>query len=100
MAVHDGKVDLELALEELGQRRITSLIVEGGSELAAAFLERRLVDKITFFYAPRIIGGRDAVPAIGGCGIDRMSEAIDLTEIEIIRRGEDWEVTGYPVYAS
>ena len=100
MADHDGKVDLGRALAELGRRRITGLIVEGGSEIAAALLYRKLVDKVTFFFAPKIIGGRDAFPAIGGRGIDRLSEAIGLTETEIIRRGDDWEVTGYPVYAS
>ncbi len=99
MGDHEERVNLERALTELGRRRITSLIVEGGSEIAAALLDRKLVDKVTFFFAPKIIGGRDAFPAIGGRGIDRISEAIGLTETEIIRRGDDWEVTGYPVYA-
>jgi len=93
----DG-ANLSQCLDELGHRRITSLLVEGGGELAASFLSKRLADKVTFFYAPRIIGGRDAIAGIGGVGITYMSDAIQLADVEIIRRGDDWEVTGYPLY--
>jgi diaminohydroxyphosphoribosylaminopyrimidine deaminase/5-amino-6-(5-phosphoribosylamino)uracil reductase len=96
----DGRAELGQCLDELGHRRITSLLVEGGGELAASFLNQRLADKVTFFYAPRIIGGRDAIAGVGGTGITMMSDAIQLAAVEIIRRGDDWEVTGYPLYPS
>lgn len=92
----DGKLNLANVLDELGQREVTSLIVEGGAEVAASFIEQRLIDKVTFFIAPKIIGGRDAIPAIGGLGCERLSDALELREVEVVRRGDDWEVTGYP----
>lgn len=88
--------DLKQVLAELGKRNLTSLLVEGGSEIAGAFIEQRLVDKVTFFIAPRIIGGRAAQPAIGSWGFERLSEAIELRNVELIQRDEDWEFTGYP----
>lgn len=92
----DGRLDLASVLDELGRRELTSVIVEGGAEVAASFIEQRLVDKVTFFIAPKIIGGREAVPAIGGRGCERLSEAFELRDVEVVRRGDDWEVTGYP----
>jgi diaminohydroxyphosphoribosylaminopyrimidine deaminase/5-amino-6-(5-phosphoribosylamino)uracil reductase len=92
----DGRIDLASALDELGRRELTSLIVEGGAEVSASFIEQRLVDKVTFFIAPKIIGGREAIPAIGGLGCERLSEALELRDLEVVRRGDDWEVTGYP----
>ncbi len=92
----DGRLDLASVLDELGRRELTSLIVEGGAEVAASFIEQRLADKVTFFIAPKIIGGREAIPAIGGLGCERLSDALELRDVEVVRRGDDWEVTGYP----
>jgi diaminohydroxyphosphoribosylaminopyrimidine deaminase/5-amino-6-(5-phosphoribosylamino)uracil reductase len=83
-------------LRELGRRQVTSLIAEGGAEVAGSLIEQRLVDKVTFFIAPQIIGGREAVPAVGGVGSERLGNALVLGEVELVRRGVDWEVTGYP----
>jgi diaminohydroxyphosphoribosylaminopyrimidine deaminase / 5-amino-6-(5-phosphoribosylamino)uracil reductase len=91
----DGLLDLGTVLEELGRRRIVSLIVEGGSETAGAFVSNGLVNKVTFFYAPRIIGGRDAISAVGGTGIASLDDARELRDVQLVRRGSDWEVTGY-----
>jgi diaminohydroxyphosphoribosylaminopyrimidine deaminase/5-amino-6-(5-phosphoribosylamino)uracil reductase len=91
----DGRLDLYAVLAELGRRRIVSLIVEGGSEIAGSFISRNLVNKATFFYAPKIVGGRDAVSAIGGEGIALLDDAPELREVQLVRRGDDWEVTGY-----
>jgi diaminohydroxyphosphoribosylaminopyrimidine deaminase/5-amino-6-(5-phosphoribosylamino)uracil reductase len=91
-----GRLRLASVLAELGRRELTSLIVEGGSEVAGAMIEQRLIDKVTFFIAPKLIGGRDAVPAVGGLGSERLSEALELRDVEVIQRGEDWEVMGYP----
>lgn len=93
----DGRLSLKGVLEELARRDLTSLVVEGGSEVAGSMIVERLVDKVTFFYAPKIIGGRGAIPAIGGQGIERMNEALQLDEVDIICHGADWEMTGYPV---
>lgn len=92
-----GQPDLSDVLDELGRRRITGLIVEGGSEVAASFVDARLVDKVTFFYGPLIIGGKDSIPAIAGPGVEKLDEAMVLREMQVVRRGSDWEVTGYPI---
>lgn len=93
---HDHRVSLPAVLEELGRREITRLLVEGGAEVAAAFVEHRLVDKFTLFLAPRLIGGREAVPALGGRGCARLSEALTVNIIGLDRLGEDVELTAYP----
>lgn len=96
VAAHGGQLDLRQVLAELARRQVTGLIVEGGTEVAASFIEQRLVDKVTFFFAPTIIGGREAFPAVGGRGVERLADALRLSDVEIVQRGEDWEVTGYP----
>ena len=100
VGVRDGRLDLEQVLDELGRRQSTSLLVEGGAEVAGSFFDQRLLDKVTFFIAPKLIGGRAAVPALGGRGIARLTEAAELREVEVVHRGGDWEITGYPNYAS
>lgn len=92
-----GRLDLKTVLSRLSERNLSSVIIEGGAEVAGSFVAERLIDKATFFLAPKIIGGREAVPAIGGEGIERLSEAMALGDVEVIRRGNDWEFTGYPV---
>jgi len=88
--------DLKSVLVELGRRDIESVLVEGGAGIASALLEAELVDKVTFFIAPRIIGGREAPNAIGGHGAERITDAIDLVDVEVSQHGGDYEITGYP----
>ncbi|MCI0338559.1 MAG: bifunctional diaminohydroxyphosphoribosylaminopyrimidine deaminase/5-amino-6-(5-phosphoribosylamino)uracil reductase RibD [Acidobacteria bacterium] len=96
VAGESGRLDLSEALAELGRRHLISLIVEGGAEVAGSFVKGRLVDKATFFIAPKIIGGRNAIAGIGGSGFETLSEALELQEVGIFQRGNDWEFTGYP----
>ena len=91
-----GCVDLSAFLQRLGEEKIDSLLVEGGGETAAAFLEADLIDKVAFFIAPILIGGRDAIPAIGGVGAESVAGGGHVHDIEIERIGEDLLVTGYP----
>lgn len=88
--------DLGLVLLELGRRSIQSVLVEGGAAIAGSFIDARLANKITFFVAPKIIGGTDAPIAVGGKGITRMADALELDRISVIQHGRDVEVTGYP----
>ncbi|MDT4898780.1 MAG: diaminohydroxyphosphoribosylaminopyrimidine deaminase [Acidobacteriota bacterium] len=90
-----GGYDLQSVLRELGRRSIQSLLVEGGAHVAGAFLDAGLVNKVSFFVAPTIIGGRDAPAAIGGTGAEKIADAINLQNVEVIQRGQDIEVTGY-----
>ncbi len=94
----DGR-DLLEVLTELGRRETQALLVEGGAAVAGAFLDAGLVDKITFFVAPIIIGGRDARSAIGGAGARSIADSSALDGVEVINRGRDIEITGYPARA-
>ncbi|HEY3582718.1 MAG TPA: bifunctional diaminohydroxyphosphoribosylaminopyrimidine deaminase/5-amino-6-(5-phosphoribosylamino)uracil reductase RibD, partial [Pyrinomonadaceae bacterium] len=85
--------NLCLVLDELGRRSIQSVLVEGGAKVAGAFIDAGLVNKVTFFIAPKIIGGDCS---LGWSGVERMSEALELERVEVIQRGRDIEVTGYP----
>ena len=81
-------------LEDLGRRAIQGLLVEGGSNVAGAFLQAGLVNKASFFIAPIILGG-DALGAVGGAGALTVEEAQKLTDVRIIQHGRDVEITGY-----
>jgi diaminohydroxyphosphoribosylaminopyrimidine deaminase/5-amino-6-(5-phosphoribosylamino)uracil reductase len=89
-----GVRDLTHILEELNRREVQGLLVEGGSNVAGAFLRAGLVNKASFFIAPIILGG-DALGAIGGEGALTVAEATKLYDTEVVRRGIDVEVTGY-----
>lgn len=91
-----NQLNLRQVLRELAQRQVTSLIVEGGATAAASFIEQRLVDKVTFFIAPKIIGGCQATPAIGGAGAAYLRDALALREVAVAQHGDDLEITGYP----
>ena len=88
--------DLRALLKELGSRSIQSVLVEGGATVAGEFVDAGLVNKVTFFIAPKIVGGADAPSAVGGRGVEMMSEALELENVTVKQRGKDIEVTGYP----
>src|ERR1051326_8717029 len=90
-------LDLANVLDELGKRSIQSVLVEGGPLLAGLLFEAGLVNKITFFVAPIIIGSQEAPSAIGGSGVEKVAEAPQLDRVEIKQHGRDVEITGYPV---
>ena len=96
VSLETGGRDLATVLEHLKERSIQSLLVEGGSEIAGAFCDAGLVDKITLIIAPLIIGGRDAPTAIGGTGAASLADALRLRDVLVERLGDDIEITGYP----
>jgi diaminohydroxyphosphoribosylaminopyrimidine deaminase/5-amino-6-(5-phosphoribosylamino)uracil reductase len=89
-----GGRDLTSVLEELNRRQVQGLLVEGGAGVAGAFLRAGLVDKASFFVAPLILGA-DALGAVGGAGPLTVDAATRLRDVEVTRRGDDVEVTGY-----
>jgi len=91
-----GPRNLSDVVEALYRREIQSVLVEGGSEVAGAFVDGRLVDKVTFIISPTIIGGHDAPVAIGGKGAESLADALKLTNLTVTRLGDDVELTGYP----
>jgi diaminohydroxyphosphoribosylaminopyrimidine deaminase / 5-amino-6-(5-phosphoribosylamino)uracil reductase len=90
-----GGRDLRAVLGQLYERSVRSVLVEGGAQVAGAFLDARLVDRVSFFVAPIVIGGRDAPAAVGGLGAAKLADAVNLRDREVIHRGRDLEVTGY-----
>lgn len=94
----DGYPDLKRLLVVLGAREVDSLLVEGGGEVAWSFLSQGLVNKIVFFYAPIVLGGRDAVPAVGGTGFPDPSKALRIQDLAVEWVGPDLMVVGYPVH--
>ena len=94
-AAADGRVALGPLLDELGKRGILSVLVEGGSEVHASFFAQGLVDKVYAYVAPRLIGGREALGPLGGGGVERLTEAVPLRELDATRLGVDLLITGY-----
>ncbi len=91
----DGRVDLKNLMTALGERKVTSVLVEGGSTLAGALFDQGLVDKVIAFVAPLIIGGREAKTAVAGWGVDKVQDSLKLEQVTVERFGEDVMVSGY-----
>lgn len=94
--ISEGGRNLQGVLQELSRREIQSVLVEGGAEVAGSFYDAKLIDKLTFFIAPIIIGGKNAPTAIGGQGSQVLSSAMRLKDMQIIHHEQDIEITGYP----
>lgn len=90
------RVELALAMRELGRRGVNSVLLEGGGVLNGAMLQAGLVDKLMLFYAPIIVGEAGAPSAFAHRGPDEMASALRLRDVSLAKFGEDWCVTGYP----
>jgi len=91
--IQNPKLALKWLLEKLGQESVTSLLVEGGGEVNASFLLGGFAQRVAFFYAPKILGGRDSHKSVAGDGAKSLSEVIQLREIEWRKLGEDLLLT-------
>jgi diaminohydroxyphosphoribosylaminopyrimidine deaminase / 5-amino-6-(5-phosphoribosylamino)uracil reductase len=91
----EGHPEMADVTKFLGQMEITSLMIEGGSMVNAAALSAGIVDKVFFYYAPRILGGTAAVPFAGGTGFTSIAEAPYVKSIRLHGFGEDFAVEGY-----
>lgn len=92
-----GPSDLGAVLNELAAREIQSVLVEGGPTVAGCFFQSGLVDKVSCFLAPLIIGGENAIPSVGGPGAEYLKDALKLKDLECRQHEDDFEFTGYPV---
>jgi len=84
---------LKWLLKKLGAENFTSLLVEGGGEVNASFLLGGLAQRAAFFYAPKILGGRNARKAVAGEGAKSLAEVLQLHEVKWRRLGEDLLLT-------
>ncbi|MEY2430077.1 MAG: diaminohydroxyphosphoribosylaminopyrimidine deaminase, partial [Verrucomicrobiota bacterium] len=89
----NGKIDLPWLLKKLGSENVTGLLVEGGGEVNASFLLQGLAQRLAFFYAPKILGGRNARKAVGGKGVSCVDEALKLDQVEWQKLGLDLLLT-------
>lgn len=88
-----GRLDLRWILRRLGKEDVTSLLVEGGGEVNASFLEQGLAHRVAFFYAPKVLGGRAARRGVAGEGFSGWSGILQLRDLEWRRLGEDLFLT-------
>lgn len=83
-----GQIDLRDALKKLALLQISNIIVEGGGTLIGSLFDEKLVDRVMFFIAPKIIGGKDAVSSVMGLGVKNVGQAVKLRDIKL-RRFDD-----------
>ena len=93
VANRQSAIHLPWLLKKLGAENVTSLLVEGGGEVNASFLLGGFAQRITFFYAPKILGGRNSIRAVGGEGALNLSEMLPLDQVEWKKTGEDLMLT-------
>ena len=84
-----GRCDLRQVLRWLGGHEVSSLLVEGGGEVHWSFLKEGLAHRVHAFVAPLLLGGREAVPAVGGAGFGSPQEGVRLRFSEVCRIGDD-----------
>ena len=91
----NGSVSLRDAMSRLGKRGVQSVLIEGGAKIHASALADGVVDRVAFYYAPKIAGGASSIHAVGGNGFRRISQGWDLTGVTTRRLGRDLLVEGY-----
>jgi len=92
--VHRGE-DLDAVLRELGEKEITSVLIEGGGEILGQALDQRLVDKVQLYLGPVLTGG--PIVAFPGIGAASTEQALRLGHVRYERIGQDVCITGYPI---
>ncbi|MCE9607976.1 MAG: bifunctional diaminohydroxyphosphoribosylaminopyrimidine deaminase/5-amino-6-(5-phosphoribosylamino)uracil reductase RibD [Planctomycetia bacterium] len=90
----DRKDRLANLLDELGRRRLTNVLVEGGASLLGVFFDAGQVDEAAVFIAPKIVGGREAHGPVAGTGASRMIDAVELEQVERRFVGNDLFLSG------
>lgn len=90
----NGRVNFKELMIELGKRKIDSVLIEGGGTFHGTVLKSGLVKRIYCYIAPKLIGGKEAKSPVEGDGFSLMKEALEITETEILKLGEDICVTG------
>jgi len=94
-ATSDGHPDMPAIVRFLGRMEITGLMIEGGALVNWAALSAGIVDKVFFYYAPRILGGTGSIPLVGGAGFASIGNAACVKPMRLHRFGDDFAVEGY-----
>jgi diaminohydroxyphosphoribosylaminopyrimidine deaminase/5-amino-6-(5-phosphoribosylamino)uracil reductase len=93
--VRDDQIDLKSLMVELGSMGMTSLLIEGGSRVISSAIRSGVIDKVFFFYAPKILGGDDGIPICQGPGPEQMKDSIRVRDIRVQRFDDDVMIEGY-----
>ena len=88
-----GQLSWKEVLSHLARLKLTSLMIEGGSQVASSALRARIVQKISFFYGPKILGG-SGLSGVEDLGITRLEKAVRLGTLQVKRLGPDFVVEG------
>jgi len=91
-------VNLSEMLEIVGEHSVSSLLIEGGGQVNASFIEQKLINKLELYIAPKIAGGKEAPTFVEGKGIEKMSDALEFTNVTVIQLGKDYKFSAYPIY--
>jgi diaminohydroxyphosphoribosylaminopyrimidine deaminase/5-amino-6-(5-phosphoribosylamino)uracil reductase len=94
-----SRVNLKELFIQLGKKRVSSVLVEGGGQLIASLFQEKLVDRILFFYAPILIGGDSAPTSFEGGGILKLKKKISIVDMKLSRIGDDLLVEGNVRYS-
>lgn len=94
----ENTVDPHEVVERLGEEGISSVMIEGGGNIHASFLENQLIDKVVLYIAPKLVGGKDAPTFLEGTGVKLMKDAVELNDAAFIPVGKDLKYIGYPTY--
>lgn len=94
------KVDPNEVVQILGENLVSSVLIEGGGTINASFLENKCIDKVILYFAPKLIGGKNAPTFLEGTGMEKMADAVDLVDTSIIKIGKDYKFIGYPSYSN
>lgn len=95
VAFGDNAMSLDAVLADLGRRRFTNVLVEGGAGLLGSLLDAGAADEFHVFVAPKIAGGAGAPSPVGGVGVARMADALALERVTFEPSGEDVYVHGF-----
>lgn len=89
------QVSFTRLLKFLAKRGVQNLFVEGGSSIHGAFFDDGLVDRVLFYVAPKLLGGKNSKPVIGGIGMEKISRAVDLNDLEVKKIGDDLKLEAF-----
>ncbi len=90
-----GRIRLEHLLKRLGEREVTSVMIEGGEGIFTSAVEEGIVDKFLLFVAPLLVGGKTAPSLLAGAGVEEIGQALRLSRLRIEQLGDDLLIEGY-----
>ncbi len=89
-----GHINLKELLKRLGKQGITSILIEGGGKVAASALKNKIVDKVVFFYAPKIVGS-EGISMVGELGIPNIKKSLEIKNIKTRKIKDELMIEGY-----